>query len=720
MRVCKVPAILFSFIMLASALTFIPTDVAYGDTEDDTEPFYDGMAAQVLDGITAVSESISECSDELPLPPGTISILAGVTDDDTSEPQTEPVTGHVVYDHSVVIPQLYVVGGADIELANDVTLTVNEMFIESSEIPIGLSTGNHGRMVVKSLVIDGLILPLPEISVEATQATIESEYWQNGEDRHFMVKISYIDVLNISIEDVTVTYSSDDLTDILISVDVDLTDYIDRISTPEPLSTLDRLLRYISSLDLVKMDLKVEVGGEYDINGYETDFNASNLRLSIDSHKDSETPYYNIDLGLGKVSAYPVNIEGMSIHADLPASRMKDGSRPIMDKSREFEIDVGAIEANGSETYEPITVAVEGLKIELRTNPEKYVSLSMKNMAYHEFVDDDTVDVGTNVNEISLKFNGTSSELLDDPTGLAKDILSTGKGVSGTISLNSISYSRFNNIGQILVEKATINGLELKALLVIPQFMMHFDLDSFDYADAKKELSCDSIGYDMWLGLITPIDPDSVKSILDLLKLMEMKSIAVVTAEGGPDYHFTIDSGRAFMASLSTEGLRAICGNDSIVLDKRSVSGLYISGDIDIHYRILSNNDVDNEVPGKISERLNGGIVVEMSDSSSIMDLSGIITLTVNNDVNQSDVGVYYLNTEEKTLEEIEFIYGEGSVTFKTDKMGMYAVTGPLLEPDKTIAAVGCFAAAVILGIITVAIYRWHNTRNKSDVPEED
>ena len=713
----KVTSTFLTLLLLASLLSIVPTFSTDGVSEDIDEPFYEGMTDQVFDGIDAICGSVSECTDNLPLPTGAISVLAGVTDDVTVIPQTEPVTGHIRFDKNTEIEQLYVVGGADLEIADGVTLTVDELFIESSGTAISLSIEGEGMMVVDSLAVEGLVLPIPEMTIQTPQASIISEYERDGEDRSFMLRMSYLDSLNITLDAFSLSFTGDGQEEILISADVDLTDYIDHVTTPEPQSTLDRLLRYISSLGLVKLDLDISVGGNYSITGYPMPVQIGDLGLSINSHRADDVPYYSADLHIGEIDIDSVNNEDMAIHFDLPATKMKDGSRPIMDRAKEFVMNAGSINVDLNDSDPLMGVGVKGLELRLVSSPESSASLSMERMAYHEMVDG--LDVSTTLSGFSMGFNGTSSNLIDDPKGLAKDILLSGKGVEGGITMKSIDHSRYHLESGMLLEKAVINGLVLNASLVIPQFRMHFDMDSFGYSDPTKELSCSSIGYDLFLGVKTTIDPESIDSIMDLLKLLEVKSYAEIVADGAPDYHFTVDSGRAFIIGLATEGLRAICGENTMMMDRASISGLSLKGDVDVLFHVMSNDEIDDKIPGKIRDRLNGGNVIELSDSLGIKDLEGTITITIKTDIDGEKAGVYHIDTENDDLEKVEFATEGNAFTFKTDKMDMYAVTGPLKEPDMVTIAIILFVSAVILGILTVAVGKWYIKR-KSSLPKED
>ena len=310
MRKRMVLAVMLAMLLLISVPS--AADQSSADTEEDDDIDFTGvMYDQILSGVDAVTDAISKRTDNLPLPSGVASVLEAVANDETSEPQV-PAGSASPYSADTHEEEIHLAGGDDLTV-NNATLTVDRLYIDSSSTPVTFKTTGTGRIVIGSLFLGGLIMPLPQMAVTAENASVTVDY-QNGESlkRSLALDVAYTGTLTIDIGGHTVAYTSTGTSHIRISVSVDLTGYVERVSAPAQ-STIDKLLRYIGSLDLVKLDISVEIGGTYGIADYPTPFQISDLAFSINSHKDQTVPYYGIVLDIGNVQVYPVNNRGMHI-----------------------------------------------------------------------------------------------------------------------------------------------------------------------------------------------------------------------------------------------------------------------------------------------------------------------------------------------------------------------------------------------------------------------
>lgn len=181
---------------------------------EDTPAFNEIMTDQIMSGIDEVTDAVSEDADSVLLPLGTASVLEAVINGETSEPQTSPVTTHIDYSSDKEIEELRLSGGAGITVKNGVTLTVDKLFIESAGTAISFSTEGTGVIIVKTLVIEGLVTPLPEIALRADDASIVSLYESEGETKSLSVTVPYIHELMVAAGDNAMIFSSDEPTEI--------------------------------------------------------------------------------------------------------------------------------------------------------------------------------------------------------------------------------------------------------------------------------------------------------------------------------------------------------------------------------------------------------------------------------------------------------------------------------------------------------------------------
>ncbi|MBP5203398.1 MAG: hypothetical protein J6Z16_02025 [Candidatus Methanomethylophilaceae archaeon] len=680
-----------------------PADAA---REDGGSPFYEDIEDHVLATIDVITEVISKRSDNLLLPPGTVSMLEAVVGDEIEASQAAQVSGRVRYTEDIEIEELRILGGAEVVVEDGVTVMVHRLFIESNGTAIGFSTIGQGCIVIGSVAIEGLVMPLPKITVRADEASIESVYQRDGEERTFQLDVSYIDDLAITIGDYTVVYSSEEQADIRISVGVDLTDFKGHVNAPGPQSTIDRLLRYIGSLDLIWLDLDIDIGGSYGVADYPTPFQVTDLGLSIDSHKDQDAPYYSLELSIGNVRIYPVNNSNMYIFMELPATKMKDGSVPTIDRSEAFRLTAESINVERVEPDEPLDVHVDHLDIEMASGSNSFVSLSMKKMAFKgiEYDESGAFRVDTTVTDFKTRFDGTASEILDDVNGLLKRILSLDV-VEGIVTLEKTEYYRYDAEGQVS-QKVIINGLDMKVRFAIPQFRIHFHLDSYEYVDPDKDLSSGAIDFELWAGVDTSFDIWGINSIKDLLKVLSMRSVAEVNLEGDHDYSYTLGRGEAFIIGFATEGLVLKCGDDAVSFDKESVIGLSLKDGIEIRYLRMNDWEEVQKVPSSLRHKLTDETVIELSNSLGLQKLSGKASVSVKTDVDIKEAGLYRIDVYRNSLELTQHTVDDGRIAFKTDSMGTYAVSGPLSEPEKTAAAIALLVLAAVLGAATVLIGR--------------
>jgi hypothetical protein len=698
-----IAAVLTVLLVIPSASVF---DMSSADEpQDDAPTFSRAIPDQVLAGMDEITDAMTKRIDNLPLPPGSATVLEAVVDDRTSRPRTGAVTAHVDYSMDEEIDELRIAEGADICVDDGVTVTVDRLYVESDGGGISFSTEGTGRMVVRSLMIEGLIIPLFDVAVSADDMSLTAEYRRDGEDRSFSLTVSYVHELRVTMGDYTVTYSSEDPAEIGIAVDLDLTDYVSRTGAPDTLSTVDRLLWYVGSLDLIRIDAKIKVGGSYGISDYPMPFSVSDLELEIGSHKDSAVPHYSIALSIGNVRTYPVDITGMSIRMDLPASKMRDGSIPSMDRSWDFVLTGEHISVERIEPDDPLSVDVAGLALTKMSEPEPKLSLEMTEMAYTETVTDEsgTFDVSTTVSGFDADFNGISSEILDDTKGLMRKIIS-GTAVDGTLSLERVTYSRYDAANRSMVEQATVAGLEVQVRLAIPEFSLRFDIGSFEYIDADREISCASVSFDPWVSIGPSFNPEIADNIRELLELFTVRSVMEVTAESDSEYSVPIDEGRAFLTELSTDGLRALCGIDTITLDKSAVRELASAGPAEVGFHRLTEEEIQEEVPSKLRNQLSGGPIIELASPSFHGELIGMMAVSIATDLDPHRSGTYYLDVDSGRLEKRDQTVKDGYVIFETDTMGLYAVSGPLTKPDRTAFAFALLIAAAALGAVTVLL----------------
>ena len=676
--------------------------------EDDEALFYEGMESHVLTSIDVITEVISKRNDNLLLPPGMVSMLEAVVEDDVGDSQAEQVAGRICYAEDIEIEELRIMGGSEIVVEDGVTVMVHRLFIESGGAAIAFSTIGQGRFVIGSMVIEGLVVPLPEITVRADDASIESVYQRDGEERSFLLDVSYVHDMAVTIGDYTVVYSSEDQADICISVGLDLTDFKAHVSAPGPHSTIDRLLRYIGSLDLIWLDLDIDIGGSYGVADYPTPFQVADLGLTIDSHKDQVSPYYGVELSIGNVSIYPVNNSNMRICMELPASKMKDGSKPMIDRSEKFRLTADSIKVDRVEPDEPLDVHVEDLDIEMASGSNSFVSLSMKKMVFKgtEYDDKGAFGADTEVTDFKARFDGTASEILDDVNGLMKRILSLDT-VEGVVTLGKTEYHRYDANGE-LFHKVVVNGLDMKARFAIPQFRIHLHLDSYEYVDPGKDLSSGSIDFELWAGIDTGFDIWGVESIKDLLKILSMRSVAEVNLEGDHDYSYVLGKGEAFIIDLATEGLVLKCGDDTAGFDKAAVAGLSLTDGVEIRYLRMNGGDLVQKIPSSLRNKLTDETVVELSSSLGLQKLSGKASISVKMDIDKKEAALYRIDVYRNNLELTQHTVDDEHVLFKTDSMGTYAVSGPLNDPGRTAVAYALLVLAAVLGIVTVLIGRRH------------
>ena len=706
MRPVAALAVALIALLSSSFISIADTGSADSAHENDEVPFYEGMEEHVLSSIDVITEVISKRSDNLPLPSGMVSMLEAVVEDDAEDSQAAQVAGHVRYAEDVEIEALRILGGAEVVVEDGVTVTVHRLSIESGGKAISFSTIGQGRIVIGSLAMEGLVMPLPKITVRADDASIESVYQRDGEERSFLLDVSYTHDLAVTIGDYTTVYSSEDQADIRMSISLDLTDFKGHVNAPGPQSTIDRLLRYIGSLDLIRLDLEIDVGGSYGVADYPTPFQVTDMGLAIDSHKDQDAPYYSVELSIGNVRIYPVDNSNMRIYMELPATKMKDGSRPTMDRSEEFRLTADSIKVDRVEPDEPLDVHVEDLDIEMASGSDSFVSLSMKKMAFKgiEYDEKGAFRVDTTVTDFKTRFDGTASEILDDMNGLMKKILSLDV-VEGVVTLGKTEYCRYDADGNTF-QKVTVNGLDMKVRFAIPQFRIHFHLDSYEYVDPGRDLSSGPIDFELWAGIDTGFDIWGIDSIKDLLRILSMRSVAEVSLEGDHGYSYVLGKGEAFLIALATEGLVLKCGDDTVSFDKASVMGLSLKDGIEIRYLRMTDGDAAHKIPSSLRGKLTDETIIELSNSLGLQKLSGNASISVNTDIDKREAGLYRIDVYRNNLELTQHTVGDGCIVFKTDSMGTYAVSGPLNEPEKTATAVALLALAVALGAATVLIGR--------------
>ena len=696
----------FALALLLLMPSVCAADLSSADEpQEETSTFSEHIPNSIMSGIDAVSDAVSVRADSAVLPAGATSVIGAVVDGETSEPQT-PETP-VPYHSDTEIDELLVSGGDTVSVDDGVTVTVHTLYIESAGTPISFSTGSTGKMVIGVLVIEGFIIPMANTSVQAESASVVSSYQVNGQEKNFSMTVTYTNHLRIGIGDYTVVYSSDDPAEIEITVGIDLTGYVSHITAPGALSTIDRLIRYIGSLDLIKFDVEIRVGGTYGIEDYPLPFSISDMELTINSHKNEDPAYYSIALSIGENVTYPVHITSISISMDLPASRMSDGSRPSMDRSRVFSLTADSIEVERVEPDDPLSVRVEDLSIEMASEPDPELAMSMSSMVYRETVTDKTGthDVGTTVTGFDMDFKGTASDLLDNAKEMIKKVI-RGETVEGGLTLGGIDYRSYESDGITVAEQATITGISVKASVALIRFGISVEVGPFVYKDKTRNLSSDGIGYDFWIGLNPSFDPGSVTKLRDILKLLEVRSVAKITADGDGDYTFKIDKFRRFITYFTTDGLRVTCGDDILTLDRLSVTGLPSDPEAVFSYHRLTGDEIKDKVPGSVRNRLNGGEVIELTNSLGKEKLDGSVEISVKTDLSSDRSGAYYINKMTNKLEDRESTLADGHMTFKTDTMGLHAVTGPLKVPGRAALAWGLLSGAAVLGLVTVLVGR--------------
>ena len=331
-------------------------------------------------------------------------------------------------------------------------------------------------------------------------------------------------------------------------------------------------------------------------------------------------------------------------------------------------------------------MSVDDLAIEMHSAPEPGLSMSMAEMAYHETLSEggNTYDVGTVVTDFDADFDGTTSDLLDDAKGLIQKII-MGTAVEGEVAMGELHYTRYDMDSAAVTREASTGGITLKVRLAIPEFSIKMDLNSFAYKDGSRDISCLPIKYDFWVGIDPSIDIGSITGLKSFLKALRLRSVAEITAEDG--YTFTIDEGRAFMALLSTEGLRVICGDDTLTFQSTAVFWLRSGDDVVVSYHRLTADEIKEKVPKSVRERLNGGEVIELTNSAGIEELQGEVKISVKTDLDPDGAEAYRIDTDRNKLVKEDSSADGGYVEFRTDTMGLHAVSGPLTEPDRTALA---------------------------------
>ena len=131
-------------------------------------------------------------------------------------------------------------------------------------------------------------------------------------------------------------------------------------------------------------------------------------------------------------------------------------------------------------------------------------------------------------------------------------------------------------------------------------------------------------------------------------------------------------------------------------------------GDVVITFHRMSDAEINEKIPSGLRQQLNGGCVVELTNSRGITEYGGNVTVTVNAGLNPKNAGAYLIDTGNNKIVKEDAVIDGGTVTFKANVSGMYAVSGALLEPSKVTAAIVLFAFAMLLGAITAVVYRWH------------
>jgi len=217
--------------MLATCVCISAPASADGSLSDAPD-FDKAMTDQVLTGIGEVADAVSNKTDDIILPPGSANVLGAVVDCKTSEPQIGTITGHVECSEDEEFEELRISGGAGISIKDGVTVTADRLYIESSGEPKSFSMQGTGRLVVGMLVMEGLIVPLPMIAISADDATLASDYRTEGKERSFSMTISYIHDLKLMMDGNTVTYAADERSEIGMSLDIDLTEYIPMSAPP--------------------------------------------------------------------------------------------------------------------------------------------------------------------------------------------------------------------------------------------------------------------------------------------------------------------------------------------------------------------------------------------------------------------------------------------------------------------------------------------------------
>ena len=132
MRPSRILTAIIPILLIVSILPAIPSDTADAETAGDGSTFFEDIAEEILGSLDDISEAVSKGIDDDMLPPGSESIISAMTEDEV------PVTGtpkSYEYDSDSDVSEIYISGGSSITVGDGVTVTVETLYIMSSEDP---------------------------------------------------------------------------------------------------------------------------------------------------------------------------------------------------------------------------------------------------------------------------------------------------------------------------------------------------------------------------------------------------------------------------------------------------------------------------------------------------------------------------------------------------------------------------------------------------------
>ena len=132
MRPSRILTAIIPILLIVSILPAIPSDTADAETAGDGSTFFEDIAEEILGSLDDISEAVSKGIDDVMLPPGSESIISAMTEDEV------PVTGtpkSYEYDSDSDVSEIYISGGSSITVGDGVTVTVETLYIMSSEDP---------------------------------------------------------------------------------------------------------------------------------------------------------------------------------------------------------------------------------------------------------------------------------------------------------------------------------------------------------------------------------------------------------------------------------------------------------------------------------------------------------------------------------------------------------------------------------------------------------